>query len=103
MPTFSILDRPPPARVLRPGLSLDLRPYKGRAGSESAAPSPQASESESFKLDLKRGDEASLSPEPCFFVLCKRHWINRVPGAHHGDSLCVPSTLTLTLAMPSYL
>jgi len=24
----------------------------------------------------------------CFFVLCKRHWINRVPGAHHeGDSL----------------
>jgi len=22
----------------------------------------------------------------CFFVLCKRHWINRVPGAHQGDS-----------------
>ena len=20
----------------------------------------------------------------CFFVLCKRHWINRVPGAHQG-------------------
>ena len=27
----------------------------------------------------------------CFFVLCKRHWINRVPGAHRGDSLCIPS------------
>ena len=39
----------------------------------------------------------------CFFVLCKRHWINRVPGAHRGDSLCIPFTLTLTLAMPSYL
>ena len=25
----------------------------------------------------------------CFFVLCKRHWINRVPGAHRGDSLCI--------------
>ena len=24
--------------------------------------------------------------KPCFFVLCKRHWINRVPGAHRGDS-----------------
>ena len=23
----------------------------------------------------------------CCFVLCKRHWINRVPGAHRGDSL----------------
>jgi len=44
---------------------------------------------------------------PCFrvFVLCKRlgHWINRVPGAHQGDSLCIPFTLTLTLAIPSYL
>jgi hypothetical protein len=40
---------------------------------------------------------------PCFFVLCKRHWINRVPGEHQGDSLCIPSTLTLTLVMPSYL
>ena len=39
----------------------------------------------------------------CFFVLCKRHWINRVPGAHQGDSLCIPFTLTLTLVMPSYL
>ena len=38
----------------------------------------------------------------CFFVLCKRHWINRVPGAHRGDSLCIPFTLTLTLVMPSY-
>ena len=30
-----------------------------------------------------------LTPRPktrtvCFFVLCKRHWINRVPGAHQG-------------------
>ena len=38
----------------------------------------------------------------CFFVLCKRHWINRVPGAHHGDpqnprALCVPFTLPVTL------
>ena len=39
----------------------------------------------------------------CFFVLCKRHWFNRVPGAHQGDSLYIPFTLTLTLAMPSYL
>ena len=38
-----------------------------------------------------------------FLCLCKRHWINRVPGAHQGDSLCIPFTLTLTLAMPSYL
>jgi len=30
----------------------------------------------------------------CFFVLCKRHEINRVPGAHQGDSLCIPSTVT---------
>jgi hypothetical protein len=38
----------------------------------------------------------------CFFVLCKRHWFNRVPGAHRGDSLHLPFTLTRTLAMPSY-
>ena len=39
----------------------------------------------------------------CFFVLCKRHCINRVPGANRGDSLCIRFTLTLTLVMPSYL
>ena len=38
-----------------------------------------------------------------FFVLCKRHCIKSVPAAHQGDSLCIPFTLTLTLAMPSYL
>ena len=35
----------------------------------------------------------------CFFVLCKRHWFNRVPGAHRGECLCLPLTLTLTLVM----
>ena len=39
----------------------------------------------------------------CFmFVLCKRLWINRVPGAHQGGSLCIPFTCTLTLVMPSW-
>ena len=37
------------------------------------------------------------SERVCFFVLCKRHWFNRVPGAHRGDSLCIPLALTLTL------
>ena len=26
----------------------------------------------------------SLFYDVCFFVLCKRHWFNRVPGSHHG-------------------
>ena len=39
----------------------------------------------------------------CFFVLCKRHRFNKVPGAHCGDSLCIHPTLTRTLAMPFYL
>ena len=39
----------------------------------------------------------------CFLVLCKRHWINRGPGAHRGECLCIPSASTLTLAMPIYL
>ena len=43
-----------------------------------------------------------VSVTVCFFVLCKRHWFNRVPGAHRGDSLHLPFTLTRTLAMPSY-
>ena len=30
-------------------------------------------------LDLRR-----VCGAVCFFVLCKRHWINRVPGAHQG-------------------
>jgi len=38
----------------------------------------------------------------CFFVLCKRHQFNRVPGAHSGECLCIPSALTLTMAMPFY-
>ena len=25
----------------------------------------------------------------CFFVLCKRHRFNKVPGAHHGDCCCL--------------
>ena len=36
------------------------------------------------------------------FMYCKRHRFNRVPGAHRGDSLRLPSALTRTLAMPSY-
>ena len=55
------------------------------------------------RLLLVRKPEPELPNPPCFFVLCKRHWINRVPGAHQGDSLCIPTTLTLTLVMPSYL
>ena len=51
----------------------------------------------------RRGRGALPGCTVCFFVLCKRHWINRVPGAHQGDSLCIPFTLTLTLVMPSYL
>ena len=30
----------------------------------------------------------------CFFVLCKRHRFNKVPGAHRGDSLRLPLALT---------
>ena len=37
----------------------------------------------------------------CFFVLCNRHWFNRVPGANLGI-VCLPSALTLTLAVPTY-
>ena len=25
----------------------------------------------------------------CFFVLCKRHRFNKVPGSHRGDVLCI--------------
>ena len=34
----------------------------------------------------------------CLFVLCNRHWFNRVPGAHLATA-CVPSTLVLMLAV----
>jgi hypothetical protein len=49
---------------------------------------------------------ASLSPSPhrvcvCFFALCNRHWFNRVPGSNLGIA-CLPITLTLTLAVPTY-
>ena len=53
---------------------------------------------------LRREDKIKEGGQtPCLFVLCKRHCINRVPGAHRGDSLCIRFTLTLTLAMQSYL
>jgi hypothetical protein len=37
----------------------------------------------------------------CFFVLCNRHWFNRVPGATLGI-VCLPFTLTPRLAVPNY-
>jgi len=46
----------------------------------------------------KRGREGEreATTHVCFFVLCKRHGFNRAPGAHRGDSLCIPLALTLT-------
>jgi hypothetical protein len=38
---------------------------------------------------------------PCFFVLCNRRWFNRVPESSLGIA-CLPSALTLTLAVPTY-
>jgi len=37
---------------------------------------------------------------PCFFVLCKRHWFNRVPGAHRGDSLHLLGSRGRTVGIP---
>jgi hypothetical protein len=37
----------------------------------------------------------------CFFVSCNGHWFNRVPGANLRI-VCLPSALTLTLAVPTY-
>ena len=38
----------------------------------------------------------------CFFVLRNRHWCNRVPGGVTNLGIdCLPSALTLTLAVPS--
>ena len=37
----------------------------------------------------------------CFFVLCNRHWFAWVPGSNLRIA-CLPSTLTLTLAMPTH-
>ena len=34
----------------------------------------------------------------CFLVSCNRHWFNRVPGSILGID-CLPSALTLTLAI----
>ena len=60
------------------------------------------------ELDKSRdSDHAYSSPGPyrpvlrtatvCFFVLCYRHWFNRVPGSSLGIA-CLPSALTLMLA-----
>ena len=38
---------------------------------------------------------------PCFFVLCNRHWFNRVSGANL-ETVCLPFTFTLTQAAPTY-
>ena len=59
-----------------------------------------ASEVRDSEVPVIRSNPSSVTV--CFFVLCKRHWFNRVPGAHRGDSLHLPSALTRTLAMPSY-
>jgi hypothetical protein len=37
----------------------------------------------------------------CFFVLCNRHWFNRVPGSNLRIA-CLPSALTLMLPVPTY-
>ena len=79
---------------------MEIVPNKALSLSESG--------SGSLPLAVARALAAARSESldrVCFFVLCKRlgHWINRVPGAHQGDFLCIPFTLTLTLVMPSYL
>ena len=53
--------------------------------------------------ETKRGRETRQARHLalCFFVLCNRQWFNRVPGAHLGIA-CLPSALTLTLAVPTY-
>jgi hypothetical protein len=39
----------------------------------------------------------------CFFVLCNRDWFNKVPGPVTNLGIaCIPTALTLTLAMPTY-
>ena len=55
-----------------------------------------------LKLCNQSYQTSRLRLGPCFFVLCNRHWFNRVPGAHRGECLCLPFTLTLTLVMPIY-
>ena len=40
-------------------------------------------------------------PAVWFFVLCNRHWFNRVPEANLGIA-CLPFTFNLTLAVPTY-
>ena len=37
-----------------------------------------------------------LTDPVCFFLICHRHWFNRVPGANLGIA-CLPSALILTL------
>jgi hypothetical protein len=38
----------------------------------------------------------------CFFVLCNRHWFNKVPGPVTNLGIaCLPSALTLALAVPT--
>ena len=77
-------------------------PGKQRGQSGARVTVQQAAKSTQAKVSLRGGVEpegaAFERDRVCFFVLCKRHWINRVPGAHQGDSLCVPSGSTLTLA-----
>ena len=63
---------------------------------------PRYGDYKALSLSLSFSREESSEETPCFFVLCKRHWFNRVPGAHRGDSLHLPLALTRTLAMPSY-
>ena len=50
-----------------------------------------------YKLDVK------MKNHVCFFVYVasNRHWFNRVPETNLGIA-CLPSALTLTLAVPTY-
>ena len=41
-----------------------------------------------------------LTDPVCFFLICHRHWFNRVPGANLRIA-CLPSALTLTLPVPT--
>ena len=77
-----------PPRLVRPGRRLPVQGLsEGSLGCRDRLPTCQNFLRQTWKsINFRTNSENRV----CFLVLCKRHWINRGPGAHRGDSLYTP-------------
>ena len=76
---------------------IQFTPFYQRHPVYGPAPIPGPPQARRSRAD----GTVTVTSTVCFFVLCNRHWFNRVPGSILGIA-CLPFTHTLTLAVPIY-